>query len=295
MKVIILGTAAGGGFPQWNCACPRCADRSLPSRTQDGLAISADGNNWYLVNASPDIRAQLLATPVLRAGPGLRQTPLRGVLLTDAELDHTLGLLMLREGAGPAVHAPHAVVTALQEDFPVRELVSSYGAWSWLAVGSDQWIGDLRVRTFAISNKTPKYCGVPRDGPWVIAYRFDDPATGGSLVYAPCLATWPEGFDEFVADASYVLLDGTFYDGEELAGAAGVRAGAQGVMGHLPIGGVDGSLERISKLKTVQPATGWAYTHLNNTNPLLDAASPQAAAVRAAGVEIPMDGMVLEV
>ncbi|GAA1588983.1 pyrroloquinoline quinone biosynthesis protein PqqB [Kribbella sancticallisti] len=287
----MLGTAAGGGFPQWNCACATCADPTLPPRTQDGLAISADGSNWYLVNASPDIRTQILATPVLRAGPGLRETPIRGVFLTDAELDHTLGLMMLREGAGLDVHAPPAVLAALRDDFAVRPMVGRYGAWTWSTVNSDQYVGGLRVKVLAVSNKQPKYVTGAAAGPWVVAYRFEDPATGGVLVYAPCLASWPEGFDEFVDGAAYVLLDGTFYDGGELAAKADATSKAQTVMGHLPI---EASLDHIRKLSAAQPGTAWSYTHLNNTNPALNPATVQYAGIRAAGVKVPPDGTALE-
>ena len=282
MKAILLGTAAGGGFPQWNCACPTCANRNLPPRTQDGLAISADGNHWYLVNASPDIRAQILATPELTAGPGPRETPLRGILLTDAELDHTLGLMMLREGDGLEVHAPPAVLTALRDDFPIQPITARYGGWRWSASNA---IPGLSINTLAVSNKRPKYAN-ETPGPWVIAYRFEDPRTGGVLVYAPCLAAWPDGFDEFIDGASYVVLDGTFWRSNEMAN--------QQAMGHLPIGGPDGSLERIRKLSAAQPGTAWAYTHLNNTNPVLDPAGPEYAEIRAAGVKLPPDGTKLD-
>ena len=273
MKVILLGTAAGGGFPQWNCACPTCANPDLAPRTQDGLAISADGNNWYLVNASPDIRAQILATPELAAGPGRRDSPLRGVLLTDAELDHTLGLLMLREGNGLEVHAPPAVLQALTVDFPVQPITARYGGWSW----GNTTIPGLRIKTLAVSNKTPKYASKPAE---VIAYRFEDHRTGGILVYAPCLADWPEGFDEFVDGATYVVLDGTFWGSSEMGAA-------QAAMGHLPI---TASLEKIRKVSAAQPGTAWAYTHLNNTNPVLDPQGPEYAEIRAAGVKLPPDG-----
>jgi pyrroloquinoline quinone biosynthesis protein B len=288
MKVILLGTAAGGGFPQWNCACATCADPSLTPRSQDGLAISANGNDWCLVNASPDIRAQILSTQQLRAGPGLRETPIKGVFLTDAELDHTLGLMMLRECAGLEVHAPSAVLTALRD---MQSMVGRYGAWTWSTIGTDQYLGGLRVKVLAVSNKQPKYVTKAAAGPWVVAYRFEDPATGGVLVYAPCLATWPEDFDEFVDGAAYVLLDGTFYDGAELSDKAHAAATAQTVMGHLPI---EVSLERIRKLGSLQPGTAWSYTHLNNTNPVLNPAGSQYAAVRGAGVKVPADGTTLE-
>lgn len=285
MRVLLLGTAAGGGFPQWNCACRMCT-AGLPARTQDCLAVSADGVGWYLVNASPDIRAQVLAAKQLAAGPGPRDTPIRGALLTDAELDHTLGLTMLREGAGLRVWAPDAVLSALREDFPLREIVARYGAWDWQPVGAGCEVDGLRVTAFPVSAKRPKYTRSELDGAWVVAYRIE--AGGAALVYAPCLATWPDGFDELVAGAGCVILDGTFYSADEMSGAtrAGVGSGAQRAMGHIPIAGEDGSLARIA----ARPGPRWLYTHLNNTNPILDAASPEYAEVRTAGADAPPDG-----
>ena len=288
MRVILLGTAAGGGYPQWNCACRMCAG-GHPARTQDCVAISADGRNWYLLNASPDIRAQILATPELRPGPGPRDTPLRGALLTDAELDHTLGLTMLREGAGLTIHAPHAVLTALLHDFPLRDIVSRYGAWDWQPVGDH--VDGLTVTALPISDKRPRYVTSEVDGPWVVAYRLECPT--GTLVYAPCLASWPDAFDDLVAGASVVILDGTFYEPDEMSGAThrGADTGAQAAMGHLPMAGPGGTLARVAK----HPETRWIYTHLNNTNPVIDPGSPEHAEVRAAGAEIPPDGTVLEI
>ncbi len=282
MRVILLGTAAGGGFPQWNCACPLCA-AGLPPRTQDCVAVSADGVGWYLLNASPDIRAQILATPALRAGPGPREIPLRGVLLTDAELDHSMGLLMLREAGGLPVWAPDAVLHALSEHFPARGIIDGYGGWDWLPA-SDAALTGLRVRVFPVSDKRPKYArSSTQDGPWVVAYRVEDPATGGVFVYAPCLKSWPDGFDELTSGADLVLLDGTFYAPDEMSGSTGVTDGAQLAMGHLPI---TRSLARLAG----RGGTRWAYTHLNNTNPVLDPASAEHAAVLAGGAELPGDG-----
>ncbi|MGH8795266.1 MAG: pyrroloquinoline quinone biosynthesis protein PqqB [Stackebrandtia sp.] len=295
MRAVLLGTAAGGGFPQWNCACRMCAacrrgDVNIPPRTQDCLAVSADGAGWLLVNASPDIRSQILACPRLAAGPAERETPLRGALLTDAELDHALGLLMLREGAGLRVWAPAAALEALRDGFPVKGVVSGYGGWRWREPETE--IEGLRVSTFAVGDKRPKYA---RDstaaGPWVVAYRIADPATGGSLVYAPCLATWPDGFDEFVAGADVCLADGTFYSADEMPGTGtGVASGAQKAMGHIPIAGETGSLARMRR----RPEVRWMYTHFNNTNPVLDAKSRQHAEVVEAGVALPRDGLELE-
>ncbi|MGW4058531.1 pyrroloquinoline quinone biosynthesis protein PqqB [Amycolatopsis sp. NPDC004747] len=269
MKVLLLGTAAGGGCPQWNCACRLCT-AGLPPRSQDCVAISADGDGWYLLNCSPDIRAQVLGTPELRAGPGPREIPLRGVLLTDAELDHALGLLVLRESGGLPVWAPPAALSALS---PFLSVLDGYGGWTYQ---SDVDIPGLRVEALPVSDKRPKYAA-PADGPWVVAYRVSDPATGGVLVYAPCLRSWPPGFDEFVADASLVLLDGTFYAPDEMAGVGGPD---QLAMGHLPI---TASLPRLAGRR-------WAYTHLNNTNPVLDPDSAEHATVLAAGALLPPDG-----
>lgn len=294
MKVILLGTAAGGGYPQWNCACGQCAragEDSSPARSHDCVAVSGDGRSWFLLNAGPDIRGQVLATPELSAGPGPRETPLRGALLTDAELDHALGLLQLREAQGGLrVRGPHAVLHALREGFPLRVITDSYGGWEWLPAEPEFGLDGLRVRTLPVGVKQPKYArGLTVDGPWVVAYRVEDARTGAAFVYAPCLAEWPEGFDAFVAGAAYALVDGTFYAADEMSGAtaAGVSSGAQRRMGHLPI------VDSLPLLRA-HPGVQWAYTHLNNTNPVLCTSSPEHAAVLAAGVQLPLDGTVLD-
>jgi pyrroloquinoline quinone biosynthesis protein B len=296
VKIVLLGTAAGGGVPQWNCACRLCvAARSgsptVPARSQDCIAVSATGRHWYLVNVSPDIRAQLAGTPHLAPGPQPRATPIRGILLTDAELDHTAGLLLLREGAGLAVWAPASVIGALSTDFPVRDIVYRYHGWTWHAIGSTAFDlgepadGVLRCRAFPLHDKPPRYAE-QRSGPWAVAYRIEDPATGGVLVYAPCLGTWPAGFDEFVTGADCVLLDGTFYSADELAPTTGGQRG----MGHLPISGADGSLAALRR----HPDIRWIYTHLNNTNPLLDNESPHLRELWAAGADVLVDGTELD-
>ncbi|PPK67204.1 pyrroloquinoline quinone biosynthesis protein PqqB [Actinokineospora auranticolor] len=288
MRVVVLGTAAGGGLPQWNCACELCArcragDADVPPRTQDCVAISATGREWYLLNASPDLRAQIVETAELAPGPGRRETPVRGVLLTDAELDHALGLALLREGPDIAVWAPKPVAGALADGFPVRDIVSRYHSWDWREATGEFTVDDGRLEcaAFPLSGKRPRYAADAADAPdWVVAYRVRDAATGGTLVYAPCLADWPPGFDEFVDGADLLLVDGTFFTSGEMSRATGKDAG-QGRMGHLPI---TESLHRLS-------GVGFrAYTHLNNTNPVADAASPERAEVAARGAHILDDG-----
>ncbi|MGW4114856.1 pyrroloquinoline quinone biosynthesis protein PqqB [Actinosynnema sp. NPDC004786] len=290
MRVVVLGTAAGGGVPQWNCACGPCsAVRAgrLPARTQDALAVSGDGARWWLVNTSPDLGAQLAATPALAPGPGPRETPIRGVLFTDAELDHTLGLAVLRGAPGLRVHAPATVLDALA---PTRAVLARYGEWSWQPVAHGRPVvldGGLEVTAFGVSGKRPRYAGDPPvGGHWVVAYRFRDPATGGVLLYAPCLASWPDGFDALVAEADVALLDGTFHAPSEMGAATGEPSG-QAAMGHVPIAH---SLPQLRR----HTATRRIYTHLNNTNPVLDPASPEHAEVAAAGVEVVPDGTVID-
>lgn len=292
MKAVLLGTTAGGGFPQWNCACALCVrarSGELPSRSQDCLAISGNGTDWWLVNASPDIRTQIAACSLLNPGPGARETPLRGALFTDAELDHTLGLLTLRGGTGLTVWAPGTVLHALKDQFDLRTVIDGYAPVAWRQVEPDQSfeIGGLRVSAIPISGKRPKYARSSIvDGHWVVAYRFEDVVTGGVLVYAPCLASWPAGFDEVIADAQCVLLDGTFYAPSEMGSATGSSSG-QAAMGHLPISASLPELRRFPGMRRI-------YTHLNNTNPVLDPSSPESAKLREAGVEVPLDGTVIE-
>jgi pyrroloquinoline quinone biosynthesis protein B len=291
MRVVLLGTAAGGGVPQWNCACTHCREvrsGAASARTQDCLAVSANGASWYLLNASPDIRSQILSCPALTPGPGPRDTPLRGVLLTDGELDHTVGLFQLKEAPGLRVWSPKAVAHTL----PAREAVRHYQAWDWPIAESTVDLDGLRVAVLPISAKRPKYSTMAEAGPWVVAYRVTDPVTGGSLVYAPCLADWPADFDEFCAGADSVLLDGSFYGGDEMSTATrgGVGSPAQHAMGHLPMAGAGGSLERVRR---AGERSRWIYTHLNNTNPVLDTRSPEYTALRGAGAEILDDGTEL--
>ncbi|WP_367132435.1 pyrroloquinoline quinone biosynthesis protein PqqB [Saccharothrix sp. HUAS TT1] len=288
MKVIVLGTAAGGGVPQWNCACGPCeAVRAgvLLARTQDALAITADNANWWLVNASPDLGAQLTATPALAPGPGPRDTPIRGVLLTDAELDHTLGLPILRNAPTLQVHAPANALRALS---PTRATLDTYGEWSWHQVQPRQpfHLTGLEITAFPISGKHPRYA-TASPGPWVVAYRFRDPATNGVLLYAPCLASWPSNFSALVDEADVVLLDGTFHAPSEMGAATGKQLG-QAAMGHLPI------TDSLAELRA-HPSTRRIYTHLNNTNPVLDPTSPERAGITAAGVEVVADGTVIDV
>ncbi|RAG85724.1 pyrroloquinoline quinone biosynthesis protein PqqB [Streptacidiphilus pinicola] len=291
MKVIVLGTAAGGGFPQWNCACALCAaarQGRLPARTGDCVAVSGDARSWWLLNTSPDLCAQLLATPALAPGPGTRDTPLRGVLLTDAEADHILGLPLLRGGPPLEVLAGATVLEAL----PLREVIDSYTPWHWTALTPDtpyELAGGLTVTLHPIGRKAPKFVNSPTEyASWVCAYRIEARPDGGTLLYAPCFDTWSPALDALVASVDCALLDGTFHSADELAPVA-PGATAQRTMGHLPITGPGGSLAALTR----HPRVRRIYTHLNNTNPLLDPDSPAHRSVTAAGVQLLPDGTEL--
>ncbi|MER6130082.1 pyrroloquinoline quinone biosynthesis protein PqqB [Streptomyces sp. NPDC001795] len=294
VRVVLLGTAAGGGFPQWNCACALCAAAragELPSRTQECVAVTGNGRDWWLLNASPDIRTQLAATAALWPGPGPRDTPLRGVLLTDAEADHLAGLPVLRGGAGLKVYAAPPVLAALG---PLRTALDRYAAWEWadaLTEGGFVLAGGLVVTAHPVGAKAPKYLpAAAADDRWVIAYRIEDLATGGTLVYAPCVGAWSPVLDELLRTADCVLLDGTFHSADEMDVTVRGEAG-QAAMGHLPVAGPHGSLTAFAR----HPGPRRIYTHLNNTNPLLDPASAARHRIAEAGVEVLADGAELVV
>ena len=282
------------------------ARRDGTGRSQDCLAVTGSGQRWFLVNASPDIRAQLLAAPQLAAGPGRRETPVAGVLLTDAELDHTIGLLMLREGSPLAVYGTGPVLAGLRDSFPVRPILAPYGSPGLTSCQVSEPValdGQLSVTAIALGSKRPRYArpaasaqqdpppasapaGPGAVDPWVVAYRFEDRQTGGSLVYAPCLAAWTGPLDTALAGAGCVILDGTFFHDDEMLRATGEDRPAL-AMGHLPIAG---SYQRLA----AHPAARRLYTHLNNTNPAQAADSPEHAMLQAAGIEVAHDGMAVE-
>lgn len=246
MRVRLLGTAAGGGVPQWNCACPSCVHVRLTGqhRTQECAAVSANGTDWYLLNTSPDLRTQLITTPELTPGPGSRQTPIRGVVLTDAELDHTLGLFSLREAGSLDVYATGTVLSALEHHLPVRAMAGA--TFRELHYGRAVDIGGLKVTAFALGDKQPRYVAAANGTDWVSGLRIND------MVYAPCFGEWTAGLDEALDRARLAIIDGTFFSAAEMPN----------VKGHLSI---EDSLVHLKRF----PGVEFRYTHLNNTNPLL--------------------------
>ena len=297
MWVRVLGAAAGGGFPQWNCNCPQCRavrDGSRPCRprTQSSVAVSADYRRWFLLNASPDIRAQIESFPALHPR-GVRDSPLQSVLLTDAELDHTLGLLLLREGGDLAVHATAAVHETLSRGTSLLEILSAYAHVEWRPVetGVEMPLADgLSYRAFPVpTSKRARFeTGAGEEG--VVGYRITDGRTGRALVYVPGAQRLTASVRANLEGCACLLFDGTCWRDDELI-RLGIAAKTSRDMGHLPIGGADGSLEQLAPL----PIERKIYIHINNTNPILFEDSPERRVVEEHGMEVAADGLELEI
>ncbi|MEV5981243.1 pyrroloquinoline quinone biosynthesis protein PqqB [Streptomyces sp. NPDC052114] len=301
MQLQVLGTAAGGGLPQWNCACPGCTGaRAHPERRRRhaALAVHAGEDRWYLVNATPDLGDQIEATPALHpgAGPDARRTPLAGVVLTDAELDHTLGLARLREARdGVEVLATAPVRDAVRAGLRLDALLEPYTRVRWreLTPGHALPLGAgsaVHVDAVPISAKRPRYAAGtgPDTDTWSVALRLTDSGTGAVALYAPSLAVWSDAFEAAARGADCVLVDGTFWDDDEPV-HAGFTARTATAMGHRPIAGPTGTAHRLARL----PGRV-LYTHLNNTNPLGDPHAEQYKLLAEWGLEVAVDGMVIE-
>jgi pyrroloquinoline quinone biosynthesis protein B len=297
MWLRVLGSAAGGGFPQWNCDCPGCravreGSRPCRPRTQSSVAVSADGEAWFLINASPDVRTQIEAFPALHPQAG-RATPVRAVLLTDAELDHTLGLLLLREGRALELHATPAVHETLCNGTSLLRTLGRYCQVDWRPVvpGVEVSLGDgLSYRAFDVpTTKRARFRPTTAPGR-VVGYRVTDERSGRAAVYLPGVQELTPAVREHLDDCSCVFLDGTCWRDDEL-----IRLGLAGrtarEMGHLPIDGPGGSLEELSRL----PAGRKIYIHVNNTNPILLDDAPERRAVEERGVEVAADGLEIQV
>lgn len=297
MWVRVLGAAAGGGFPQWNCGCPGCqaardGSRPCKPRTQSSIAVSDDYRRWFLFNASPDIRAQIEAFPALHPQE-VRESPLGAVLLTDGELDHTLGLLLLRESDRLEIHATEAVHETLLEGTSLLRTLGAYADVEWRRVVTGEEVSlteSLTYRAFeAPTNKRARF-GTGEVGESVVGYRISDGRTGRTLVYLPGAQDLTASVLAELEGCSCLLFDGTCWRDDEM-----VRLGIAGKtardMGHIPISGADGSLERLASL----PVERKVYTHINNTNPILIDDSPERRVVEESGFEVAADGLEMEI
>jgi pyrroloquinoline quinone biosynthesis protein B len=276
IRIHILGSAAGGGLPQWNCACVNCvAARSgkIGPQTQSSLAISGDSEefqNW-LINASPDLSRQIESTTRLQPrGDASRNSPIAGALLTNADIDHALGLLLLRQQEKPlVVYATDETRAALEW---LDHVLTRFCGIEWRKVSSD----------FQSLNSSIEFRAI--ELPHSVAFQFLDEASGRMALVAPAVGELTGELSEASADSDVILFDGTFWSNNELAV---VRPGARSAreMNHLPIQGA--SLDFLRRL----PARRKIYTHINNTNPILMPDSPEREKLEQAGIEVARDGL----
>ncbi|PPD22743.1 MAG: pyrroloquinoline quinone biosynthesis protein PqqB [Methylomonas sp.] len=302
MKIRVLGSGAGGGFPQWNCNCHNCSRirqqtmRGKP-RTQSSIAVSTDDNNWLLFNASPDIRAQLEAFPAIQPKGGVRGTGIKAILLIDSQIDHTTGLLMLREGKPLEIYCTDMVRQDLSSGFPVFNMLADYCTVNHHPVPIDgssftiPGIEDLRFYTQALKSKAPPYSPHrhdPHDGD-NIGVIIEQISTGKKVFYSPGLGEIEPHVMDAMQNVDCLLVDGTFWTDDEMC-VQNISPKKAREIGHLPQSGPGGMIE---VLNTVSQARKYLI-HINNTNPILDEDSEPHQILKAAGIEVCHDGLEIE-
>lgn len=304
MKIKVLGSAAGGGFPQWNCNCTNChgvrsGTINARARTQSSIAISVDDERWIVFNTSPDLRAQLEASPQLQPKRGRRDTGVHAVVLADSQIDHTTGLLLLREGCPLQVYCTDMVAEDLSTGFPIFKMLESWdGGVVHHPVPIDgtpfsvDGIEGLRLTAITLDGKAPPY-SPHRHDPHVgdnVGYVIENTKAGTALFYAPGLGVMTERLLNIMQRVDCVMVDGTFWQEDEMV-VAGVGAKLASQMGHLPQSGGDGMIEWLGKIEGPRKI----LIHINNTNPILIEDSPQRRQLDAEGIEVAWDGLTFEV
>jgi pyrroloquinoline quinone biosynthesis protein B len=307
MKLIVLGSAAGGGFPQWNSHAPGCrrarsGDPGARARSQTSLAVSADGARWFVLNAAPDLRAQIQATPALWPNHGLRSSPLAGVVLTGGDVDAVAGLLHLRERHRFNLYATRSVLGVLAANRMFEVLAPDCVTRLDLPLDQPVALADpergdtaLRVRAFAVPGKVPLYL----EGPGFDPERFteDDTTVGLELwqdggahgFFIPGCAAMTARLAARLEGAPLVLFDGTLWtDDEMIRLGLGAKTGRR--MGHMSVTGPDGTIAAFRALGVGRKV----LVHINNSNPVLLEDAPERQAARTAGWEVAYDGMELE-
>jgi pyrroloquinoline quinone biosynthesis protein B len=297
LTAIVLGAAAGGGFPQWNCRCPVCrlawdGDARVRRSTQASLAVTADGQRFVLFNASPDLREQIAATPALQPHDGLRGSPIAAVVLTGGEIDQTAGLLALRERHGFAIHGTAETLRAVADNPMFNALGPDIVTRQACAIDAPfAPVEGLTAELFRVPGKVPLY--LEGDNPELAAETeanvgIELTAGDRRLVFVPGCAAVTPALKARLARADVLLFDGTlFRDDEMVATGTGTKSGRR--MGHIPIDGEGSSLAALADC-----AARRIYIHINNTNPIRVAGSPERRKVEAAGWEIAEDGLKIE-
>ncbi len=305
LRAIILGAAAGGGYPQWNCRCPVCSlawqgDKRVRARTQASVAVSKDGENWVLLNAAPDLRAQIAVTPALHPHriprattpqAAVRASPIHAVVLTGAEVDQVAGLLNMRERQPLTIYGSAETLASVADNPIFAVLASDIVERTTVGLERPFEIAGIDFELFPVPGKSPLY--LERGEPDAAALTEESGANvgiemragGARLVFVPGAARINEALGVRLIEADAVMLDGTlFTDDEMIRTGSGTKTGRR--MGHMPIDGSGGSLAALASLPGRR-----IYIHINNTNPILVDGSPERLKVEAAGVEIAEDGM----
>jgi len=303
LQAVVLGAAAGGGFPQWNSNAPACraarnnSGRAKP-RTQTSIAVSANERDWFVVNASPDLRLQIEATPALHPSGELRSSPISGVVVTGGDVDAVAGLLHLRERHRFSVHAPRPVLDVIAANSIFKVLAPEYVRWSELPLDAitelagAAGISGLAVRAFAVPGKVPLYLEQGGQDPGLseagdaVGLELVDIAGGASFFFIPGCAEMTEALRRRLAGSALVFFDGTLWqDDEMIRMGVGEKTGRR--MGHISMSGATGAIAAFADLAVRRRI----FIHINNSNPVLFEDSPERREVEAAGWEIAFDGL----
>jgi len=305
MRVRVLGSAAGGGFPQWNCNCPNCdgvrkGTINAKRRTQSSIAVTGDNVNWLLFNASPDILTQFQGFPELQPARSIRDTAVKSVLLMDAQIDHTTGLFMLREGKTPLnIYCTDIVYENLTTGNPIFNILGHYCGINWNKISMDsldsfeaEGVPNLKITAVPLSSKAPPY-SPHRNNPHIgdnIGIQVEDATSGKKLFYAPGLAEIEDQIKPFMEQADCLMVDGTCWTNDEMA-KLGIAQKMSLDMGHLPQSDPGGMIEVLRPLR----ASKKILIHINNTNPILREDSPERAVLADEKIDVAYDGMDLTI
>ncbi len=297
MRVVILGSAAGGGLPQWNCRCPICTlARTEPHRvrprTQSSIAVSPNGTDWLLVNASPDIRQQLFDSPAMHPQAGLRHSPIKAVLLTNGDVDHVAGLLTLREGQPFTLYGTAGILDSVNANRVFDVMAEAVVARSAVAMErSFAPLPGLTVTLFPVPGKVPLWLEdetmeIGAETETTVGAMIE--ANGRRLAYIPGCARVTEKLKGQIAGVDALLFDGTvYYDDDMIRAGVGTKTGWR--MGHVPMRGEGGAVEVLADVALGRRV----FVHINNTNPVLIEDSPERAEIEAAGWTVAHDGLEL--
>ncbi len=305
LRILVLGSAAGGGFPQWNCHCRNCrraraGDPAARARTQSSLAVTADGERWVLLNASPDLRQQIGASPPLHSRADPRHSPIVGVVLSNGDVDHVAGLLSLRESQPLAIYATDRVQGLLAANPIFKVLDPALVERRTLRLGEPQELKTaqgaatgLGVTPYVVPGKIALYAEDKAAGADfgtragdTIGIEVADLATGASFHYLPGCASLPPELAARLKGAKLLFFDGTLWrDDEMIAAGLGGKTGQR--MGHMSVSGEAGTIAAFKNLGVGRKI----LIHINNSNPMILDDSPERALVEAAGWQVAWDGM----